>query len=392
MLSAPASEQAPPSLPNEALPSEEDPQTRLNFWWGWLIPAVQAQQVLEPKSQLPAKNPNPIQALFEWEPVPGATHYILEVDTKGDFISPSLITTVYDTRFLWNEAPSGIVFWRVAAGNDQRMGYFSLSQKITLTATKAKTNVPLTLPTKKPLPLVTKKPKLPIVAVKAPPLHEEKKPTLEPPPPPISSHQPMWQLTLGSGFSYLEQTTLVKGARAETHYAGILNAPIFIQWTSSPQQDHQWDIQLELTQRIWRAAQQSVWPFQPELRDMMGELRFGYPSLSKRHVWYISWQSQSTPISSDLESLRLESQILWGIDWRYFLIPRNQRNQLFTHFSLQSSGNMARLETGLEFQRHMEYYYLQKAIFGFGFNYGQEQDHSWKGSYFKPRLFLRMPF
>ncbi len=62
---------------------------------------------------------------FEWEVVPGADHYVVEIDREGNFQKPMTVVKVEGQSFLWRGSELGSYFWRVAAGRGPKMGKFS---------------------------------------------------------------------------------------------------------------------------------------------------------------------------------------------------------------------------------------------------------------------------
>lgn len=73
------------------------------------------------------------EAVFAWEPVPGADIYTIEISDTMDFRSPRLSKQIKRTEFVWSKFSLGTYYWRVAAGSTRgRMGLFSEPAKVQL--------------------------------------------------------------------------------------------------------------------------------------------------------------------------------------------------------------------------------------------------------------------
>ncbi|OQW49393.1 MAG: hypothetical protein A4S09_11945 [Proteobacteria bacterium SG_bin7] len=70
--------------------------------------------------------------IFEWEPVNGAEHYMVEIDNDGTFRNPITMVKSESSRFVWTNAPLGKYYWRVSAGRGDTLGRFSVPQRIDL--------------------------------------------------------------------------------------------------------------------------------------------------------------------------------------------------------------------------------------------------------------------
>lgn len=88
------------------------------FFWKWFLPFANAGTGYD--------------VLFEWEPVSGAEHYMLEIDREGSFRNPILMVKVENSKFFWTGTALGKYYWRVAAGRGTTMGKFSSPQFLDL--------------------------------------------------------------------------------------------------------------------------------------------------------------------------------------------------------------------------------------------------------------------
>ncbi|MFN7453197.1 MAG: hypothetical protein ACK5RO_00920, partial [Pseudobdellovibrionaceae bacterium] len=74
------------------------------------------------------------EAIFEWENVDKADHYIIEVSADPLFQNTLVREKVKRTEYVWKEFRLGTYYWRVAAGSKTgRLGLFSEPQKIAFT-------------------------------------------------------------------------------------------------------------------------------------------------------------------------------------------------------------------------------------------------------------------
>ena len=65
------------------------------------------------------------EAVFNWSPVTGADHYVIEISKTPAFDHPIIAEKVSQPRFVWKPLPKGSYYWRVAAGNQTQLGLFS---------------------------------------------------------------------------------------------------------------------------------------------------------------------------------------------------------------------------------------------------------------------------
>lgn len=95
-----------------------------SFWWKmWniILPQARAEEDVE------------FQALFSWEPVIGADHYVIEISETSDFRKPLVTEKVLKPEYTWNKVQLKSYFWRVAAGAKKgRLGFFSDPQEADL--------------------------------------------------------------------------------------------------------------------------------------------------------------------------------------------------------------------------------------------------------------------
>jgi len=91
--------------------------------WNWLLPAAMAE---DGTASRVADAGAEYEAVFSWEPVEGADHYMIEISANSDFREPMLAEKVSAPEFVWKRVVGSRFFWRVAAGTKRgRLGIFS---------------------------------------------------------------------------------------------------------------------------------------------------------------------------------------------------------------------------------------------------------------------------
>lgn len=94
-------------------------------------------RVVANKKRKPAsiqKNQISTVCFLSWQPIHEADHYNVEIARSSDFKQPILSQKVSDNKLQWPIHEAGIFYWRVSAGNKNKMGEFSSAEKIRLTA------------------------------------------------------------------------------------------------------------------------------------------------------------------------------------------------------------------------------------------------------------------
>lgn len=125
-MRVPASNEKQPEQHDEQPPEKKksSPKKRdSTFWWMRLL-LNQAHAQNKPAASY--------EAVFEWEKVPGASHYVIEISEKPDFQKLALSKKVKTTQFIWAKFPLGVYYWRVAAGNSSELGEFSQGAVVNL--------------------------------------------------------------------------------------------------------------------------------------------------------------------------------------------------------------------------------------------------------------------
>lgn len=132
---APPVLQEPEILDNSPPPLRE-PANKKKKSSSWL-------QLLINEAQADVGSNSGYKALFKWEVVKGADHYVIEIDDEPNFKTPLVQKNISDNEFLWSDFKLGNYYWRVAAeGKNGEKGLFSPVTTIDLTNPKVFTPPP----------------------------------------------------------------------------------------------------------------------------------------------------------------------------------------------------------------------------------------------------------
>lgn len=96
--------------------------TLINQIFQWLVPKAHADEIQFREVK------------FEWDPIPNADFYIIEVSSTPNFINPVVNQRVFNNFYIWRENHvQDNYYLRVAAGDENgRMGLFSTPQMVNL--------------------------------------------------------------------------------------------------------------------------------------------------------------------------------------------------------------------------------------------------------------------
>jgi hypothetical protein len=108
---------------------EKKPPTLINKFFNALIPKAYAQNMLDGEIRL------------DWESIPGADYYEIEISSQPHFMNPEVQSRTYTPEFIWkSQFQKNQYYFRVAAGNkDGRMGLFSPVQVIDISKLEVET-------------------------------------------------------------------------------------------------------------------------------------------------------------------------------------------------------------------------------------------------------------
>ena len=77
-----------------------------------------------------------LEAVFSWEPTPGADHYVIEISATPGFETQVVQEKVSGTSFVWRTRENKIHYWRVASGSGSELGVFSQTEVVKLEPAK----------------------------------------------------------------------------------------------------------------------------------------------------------------------------------------------------------------------------------------------------------------
>jgi hypothetical protein len=87
-------------------------------------------------------NVDVFEAIFEWDPVKDADHYILEISRDPQFRELIVSEKLNRTLYSWAQFQLGTYYWRVAAGSRSgKLGRFSESQRVDLQTLPVEENI-----------------------------------------------------------------------------------------------------------------------------------------------------------------------------------------------------------------------------------------------------------
>lgn len=81
---------------------------------------------------------------FQWQAVPEAEHYVLEVSSTKDFRDLLMEIQTKDNQFVWKNYPEKVdkLYWRVAGESQTKLGRFSAVQEVKLSSLKSAESQP----------------------------------------------------------------------------------------------------------------------------------------------------------------------------------------------------------------------------------------------------------
>lgn len=261
--------------------------------------------------------------IFEWEPVNGAEHYMIEIDKDGTFRRPISMVKSDSSKFVWTGTSIGKYYWRVSAGRGSTLGKFSAPQLIDLAKVLRDSKVgeeqgitmkpaaPISPPAPTPPPIPVEKAEIPRlekpkqiakkevlkpepkvepplpapviqkpVEVKAepppaPPSPKPKPKFVGPPPPPPFQHEFSYDLFMGVGY---DQKSL--GAPADLKVnLNTFGTPIFglgIKMTMSGEQNLLYS--LRLSRATWKPKDPTEFPSQGNITETTWRNHFFWES------------------------------------------------------------------------------------------------------------------
>ncbi len=203
--------------------------------------------------------------IFNWDTVPGAEFYIIEISTSADFSNPEVIAKTSTNIYAWGRFSKKVYYYRVAGGTkDGRVGYFSEPERVDLTnwpppRVKRATTSAEIISIVTPLPEVTKTEPTVVEATPLPPIATAK---IELKPRSRKIDGKIWWL---SNYTSIEESgpETTKSSRAGA-------TPIGIGLELSGERNHGWwRSQIEAAQYTWQPKSETTWPYQPDQETLI---------------------------------------------------------------------------------------------------------------------------
>ncbi|OFZ29516.1 MAG: hypothetical protein A2622_07250 [Bdellovibrionales bacterium RIFCSPHIGHO2_01_FULL_40_29] len=287
---------------------------------------------------------------FEWESVPGADMYVLEVSSRADFQKPELIQILKSTQFTWKNVKYKKYFWRVAAGNSKgRMGFFSEAMELQLEALhKVQT---ASVPAKQE-PLSVEVPKVveklnteaPVAFAQQEPVEIPKKP---------------W--AYGIAWAPLYKVTQLEGERdskLKLNGGSLQAAQLFIRTKTYGETYFQ--LSAQFSQQRWKPNPIEDYPFQKDLQTNESWIQIDYARLDQRHQFGLSAHESFYPIRNSQETIDIQS--IKTVGPRYTYVKDSlYRTQQFT-FSMGAFFGDQTQEVVMDFRNK---FYFSNHDFGF---------------------------
>lgn len=292
-----------PKIRAPALEAEPPPPDTswLDRIWHWIIPQSYAYQKEKPHRPR-------VPLLFEWEPVDGADHYIIEISSRADFKDPEVIAKVFATRYAWSEYEKKVYFFRIAGGTRSgRLGLFSPPERVDLAKLKPPPKAVTQIPVQKQAPTPRTAPPPPApptpapTATTAPPVQSPPSPPREP-----------WRwvrseaaMNLGYVSSTQSNSENLK-ARLAGVQPGISGRIVFARKS--------WEQHVlgQTGVRIWQPESKSELPFQENVTDIPIHLSWLLKRSDLSFAWGVWFARLPFVTRKDLEAVDLSSASVAG--------------------------------------------------------------------------------
>ncbi len=264
---------------------------KINRWLALLASPVQAT------TKKAAKNYYEIS--FEWEPVPGADLYFLEVSSMPDFRKPELIQNLKTNQFTWQKAQYKKYYWRVASGTSKgRMGFFSEMMEIQY-EDLVKVVAPMVAEEKKiendeEKPVVqAAEPVQPQVVVTPPAAEPESKINL-----PTG-----WALAWMPSFKFVD----MKGEQnAKIKLAGGVPIGVLLQYRTPNFGQKFYQLSVQHSQQTWKPTPESTYPFQTKIDLAETWVFLDYARLEKSIRYGLSVHRSFYPLRTSSETVSVK--------------------------------------------------------------------------------------
>lgn len=242
--------------------------------WSWILPEASAEELQ-------------YQAVFRWEPVEGADHYVIEISESADFRNPLVNKVISQPEFVWKKMDLKTYYWRVAAeAKSGRLGLFSEPQEANLQESSASVEVtpihakparaPVVPPVSEPAVVSAPKPpapapvaeSLPPALVASAPKPVPVAPPPAPPPPPPPPEAPRLVARPHRFFEWRPQWSSLSQSSAEDANAKLSGPTLMGLSLGGERLSSEKNfarLQLELTQFKYQPQPQEKYPEQSDL-------------------------------------------------------------------------------------------------------------------------------
>lgn len=300
---------APPRL--RAPTSNEDSEAKATLlrshklWW------LEIFRLLIPQANGEAKPLPPV--IFNWDALPGADFYIIEISDESNFRNPLVVAKTSTNFYAWARFAKGVYYYRVAGGSlSGRKGAFSKPEKVDLTVWPLPKKKKLVAETKPPPTIL---PDNPVDKMELPP---SPPPPVIPPPSqasstdefvgpmrPVESQLRLWWRGL---WQYLN---LSGEERTDASFNGFTYLALGGDWTGELSQ-LPFVMRFSFDRYQWTPKLKSQFPFQPDLN--MDRLRLAMGWRDRTSPWQVGVALSQIPSIErvSLETIKSKSELAFG--------------------------------------------------------------------------------
>lgn len=238
---------------------------------------------------------------FEWEAVPGANLYILEVSATPDFRKPELVKTLTKTSYQWKNVKYKKYYWRVASGSAKgRMGLFSEPSELQLEEIQVSS-------------VEKSDPVQPSLAVSLP----SSSPTTTIPDSPVET-EPLKKSGWGIALAPSYKTGKIKGSEQTTmNLQGMVPLGLQLQYRSDWFDQHNYYLSLYVNQQSWKPKSDVEIPQQKNLKMRESLVTFDRGSLNSGLRWGLMFHESFVPERETAESIKTKQTYLFGLRTSY---------------------------------------------------------------------------
>ena len=262
---------------------------------------------------------------FDWEPIEGASHYVIEISRTADFQKPLVLKESRQASFVWREVKMGRYYWRVAAGRAKQRGLFSEVSEIDMKALRegAANDDGVTLRlsrVEKPAPQETAHVETPPATAATPEPTPKPFPAvveLETPAPAIETkateRKKLGSFEIRLGAPYLSRTFQGDpGFKGALTGVGAMSAEAILEIDHGSRRSI-FDIRYQRVK--WKKPEDN--PFQTELSEQTIDIRY---AISRTHsAWQggIAARREPAVLKDDVETVKLHERWIFGPEATY---------------------------------------------------------------------------